>query len=60
MVLILTVLRSYFRQDSHFYEVDTFLQNRIIQLLADQGYAKDAIAAVVDVSIDHCGHNAKT
>ena len=34
-------------------KVDTFLQNRIIQLLADQGYAKDAIAAVVDVSIDH-------
>jgi glycyl-tRNA synthetase beta chain len=29
------------------------LQNRIIQLLADQGYTKDAIAAVVDVSIDH-------
>jgi len=34
-------------------KVDTFLQNRIIQLLADQGYTKDAIAAVVDVSIDH-------
>ena len=29
------------------------MQNRIIQLLADQGYAKDTIAAVVDVSIDH-------
>jgi glycyl-tRNA synthetase beta chain len=35
------------------HKVYTFLQNRIIQLLADQGYAKDAIAAVVDVSIDH-------
>lgn len=34
-------------------KVTTFLQNRIIQLLADQGYAKDAIAAVVAVSIDH-------
>jgi len=34
-------------------KVYTFLQNRIIQLLADQGYAKDAIAAVVAVSIDH-------
>ncbi len=34
-------------------KVYTFLQNRIIQLLADQGYAKDTIAAVVDVSIDH-------
>jgi glycyl-tRNA synthetase beta chain len=34
-------------------KVNLFLQNRIIQLLADQGYAKDTIAAVVDVSIDH-------
>ncbi len=34
-------------------KVYTFLQNRIVQLLADQGYAKDAIAAVVAVSIDH-------
>ena len=34
-------------------KVYTFLQNRIIQLLADQGYTKDTIAAVVDVSIDH-------
>jgi glycyl-tRNA synthetase beta chain len=33
--------------------VYTFLQNRIIQLLADQGYAKDTIAAVVAVSIDN-------
>jgi glycyl-tRNA synthetase beta chain len=33
-------------------KINTFLQNRIIQLLADQGYAKDAIAAVVAVSID--------
>ncbi|MBW2438011.1 MAG: glycine--tRNA ligase subunit beta [Desulfobacterales bacterium] len=32
--------------------VYTFLRNRIYQLLADQGYAKDAVAAVVDVSID--------
>ena len=34
-------------------KVYTFLQNRIIQLLADQEYAKDAIAAVVDASIDN-------
>jgi glycyl-tRNA synthetase beta chain len=34
-------------------KVYTFLQNRIMQLLADQGYSKDAIAAVVAVSIDH-------
>ncbi len=34
-------------------KVYSFLQNRIIQLLADQGYAKDTIAAVVEVSIDH-------
>ncbi len=34
-------------------KVYSFLQNRIIQLLADQGYAKDTIAAVVAVSIDH-------
>jgi glycyl-tRNA synthetase beta chain len=34
-------------------KVYSFLQNRIIQLLADQGYAKDTITAVVDVSIDH-------
>ncbi len=37
-------------------KVYIFLQNRIIQLLADQGYAKDAIAAVVAVSIDHVPH----
>ena len=34
-------------------KVNTFFQNRIVQLLADQGYAKDAIAAVVEVSIDN-------
>ncbi|MGD8992445.1 MAG: glycine--tRNA ligase subunit beta, partial [Desulfobacterales bacterium] len=34
-------------------KVYTFLQNRIIQLLADQGYAKDTIAAVVEVSVDN-------
>jgi glycyl-tRNA synthetase beta chain len=34
-------------------KVYTFFKNRIIQLLADQGYAKDAIAAVVDASIDN-------
>ncbi len=34
-------------------KVYTFLQNRIIQLLADQGYAKDAIKAVVEASIDN-------
>jgi glycyl-tRNA synthetase beta chain len=34
-------------------KVYSFLQNRIIQLLADQGYAKDTIAAVIEVSIDH-------
>jgi glycyl-tRNA synthetase beta chain len=35
------------------HKINDFLQNRIVQLLADQGYAKDAIAAVVAVSIDH-------
>jgi glycyl-tRNA synthetase beta chain len=34
-------------------KVYIFFQNRIIQLLADQGYAKDTIAAVVEVSIDN-------
>ena len=34
-------------------KVHTFLRNRIVQLLADQGYARDSIAAVVEVSIDH-------
>ena len=34
-------------------KVYTFLQNRIIQLLADQGYARDAITAVVEASIDN-------
>jgi glycyl-tRNA synthetase beta chain len=34
-------------------KINDFLQNRIIQLLVDQGYAKDAVAAVVAVSIDH-------
>jgi glycyl-tRNA synthetase beta chain len=34
-------------------KVYMFLQNRIVQLLADQGYAKDTIAAVVEVSIDN-------
>jgi len=34
-------------------KIYTFLQNRIIQLLADQGYARDSIAAAVAVSIDH-------
>jgi glycyl-tRNA synthetase beta chain len=34
-------------------KVYTFLQNRIIQLLVDQGYAKDAITAVVEASIDN-------
>jgi len=34
-------------------KVHTFLRNRIVQLLADQGYARDSIAAAVEVSIDH-------
>jgi glycyl-tRNA synthetase beta chain len=34
-------------------KVYTFLQNRIAQLLADQGYSKDGIAAVISVSIDN-------
>ncbi len=34
-------------------KVYTFFQNRIVQLLADQGYARDTIAAVVEVSIDN-------
>jgi glycyl-tRNA synthetase beta chain len=34
-------------------KVYIFFQNRIIQLLADQGYAKDTIAAVVEVSVDN-------
>ncbi len=34
-------------------KVNTFLQNRIVQLLADQGYAKDTIAAVVEISFDN-------
>jgi glycyl-tRNA synthetase beta chain len=34
-------------------KVYSFLQNRISQLLADQGYSKDTIRAIVDVSIDN-------
>jgi glycyl-tRNA synthetase beta chain len=34
-------------------QIRRFFQNRIARLLADEGYAKDTIAAVVDVSIDH-------
>jgi glycyl-tRNA synthetase beta chain len=34
-------------------KISAFLQNRIVQLLADQGYAKDTIAAVVAVSVDN-------
>jgi len=34
-------------------QVYEFLRNRMVQLLAEEGYAKDIIAAVVNVSIDH-------
>lgn len=34
-------------------QVDQFIQNRIAYLLAEQGYAKDIIAAVTSVSVDH-------
>lgn len=34
-------------------EIQGFFRNRIARLLADEAYAKDTIAAVVDVSIDH-------
>ncbi|MBT8331038.1 MAG: glycine--tRNA ligase subunit beta, partial [Deltaproteobacteria bacterium] len=34
-------------------KVYTFFQNRIVQLLAGHGYARDTIAAVVEVSIDN-------
>ena len=34
-------------------QVYVFLQNRIIQLLADEGYPKDVISAVASISIDH-------
>ncbi len=33
--------------------IGVFLQRRIERILADDGYAKDVIAAVTDVSIDH-------
>ncbi len=33
--------------------IQNFFRNRIARLLTDEGYAKDTIAAVVDVSIDH-------
>ncbi|HPA15996.1 MAG TPA: glycine--tRNA ligase subunit beta [Desulfobacterales bacterium] len=34
-------------------KVRGFLKNRMAYLLAEDGYSKDAIAAVVDVSVDH-------
>jgi glycyl-tRNA synthetase beta chain len=34
-------------------EIQRFFQSRIARLLADEGYAKDTIAAIADVSIDH-------
>jgi len=37
-------------------EVYTFIKNRIAHLLAEEGFSKDVIAAVVDVSIDHVPH----
>jgi glycyl-tRNA synthetase beta chain len=33
-----------------------FFRNRISRILADEGYEKDTVAAVVDVSIDHIPH----
>ena len=34
-------------------EVYTFIKNRIAHLLAEEGFSKDVISAVVEVSIDH-------
>jgi len=34
-------------------KVSTFLQNRIAHLLAEEGYSKDVIAAVVSVTVDN-------
>ncbi|RLC13939.1 MAG: glycine--tRNA ligase subunit beta [Deltaproteobacteria bacterium] len=36
--------------------VYTFLQNRMSHLLAEEGFSKDVIAAIVDVSVDHVPH----
>jgi glycyl-tRNA synthetase beta chain len=33
--------------------VVTFLKNRMAHMLAEEGFAKDVIAAVIDVSVDH-------
>jgi len=33
-----------------------FLKNRISHILADEGFSKDVIAAVADVSVDHVPH----
>jgi glycyl-tRNA synthetase beta chain len=33
--------------------VITFLRNRIAHMLAEEGFVKDVIAAVIDVSVDH-------
>jgi len=37
-------------------EVYTFLKNRIAHLLAEEGFSKDVISAVVEVSVDHIPH----
>lgn len=34
-------------------KIYTFFQNRIVYLLAEEGYSRDVIAAVVGVSVDH-------
>jgi glycyl-tRNA synthetase beta chain len=47
---------EYFKSDdatSVAAEIQTFFRNRIARILADEGYAKDTVAAVVDVSIEH-------
>ena len=38
--------------DALIHEIYTFIQNRISRLLAEEGYSKDVIAAVVAVSVD--------
>jgi glycyl-tRNA synthetase beta chain len=37
-------------------EVYTFIKNRIAHLLAEEGFSKDVVSAVVEVSVDHIPH----
>ncbi len=55
--LIQTSLRLYGLQGKGKFadlidKVYTFIQNRIIHLLADEGFSKDVVAAVAEVSVD--------